>query len=109
MTRTTPKDAHAKAVPKAFPEMPPFASTWPLAGSDASAPAAVENFRKVSEFQMEIARFATVSARKNASTLAALATCRTPLDVLETWRKASIDAVTDYADEAARMLDRARN
>ena len=57
---------------------------------------------------MDIARFAADQARKNVSTMAAFATCRSPMDFLEIWRKAATDAVADYADEAARFLNAPR-
>ncbi|MGA1342983.1 MAG: hypothetical protein ACO33A_08050 [Hyphomonas sp.] len=72
-------------------------------------PTAIDSLRRISEVQMSIARFAAERVRKDTSTMAALVTCRSPVDLLEVWRKAAIDAVTDYADEAARILDRAPN
>ncbi len=105
MTRSTSKAETAKS--KISYPSESLASMWPMSGAGLSAPTAIEGFRKVSELQMEVARFATECARKNAGTLAAFAACRTPMDFLDVWRRAAIDAVSDYADETARILDRA--
>lgn len=109
MPRTSARAEHAKAAPARFSPADPFASLWPMTHSGLAPPAAIDSLRRMSEVQMGIARFAAERVRKDASTMAALVTCRSPVDLLEVWRKAAIDAVTDYADEAARILDRAPN
>lgn len=108
MARATSKSESARQSEKVFPSVETFASVWPMTGAGISAPTVVDSFRKMSELQMDVARFAAETARKNASTLAAFATCRSPMDFLETWRRSALEVVTDYADEAARILDRAQ-
>jgi hypothetical protein len=109
MPRASAKAENAKAAPKAFSPADPFAFAWPTASAGITPPTAIDSIRRMSEVQMDIARFAAERARKNASTMAAFATCRSPMDFLEIWRKAATDAVTDYADEAARFLERAQS
>jgi len=109
MPRASAKAETAKAAPKAYSPADPFASVWPMAGAGLSPPTTIESFRRMSEVQMDFARFAAERVRKDAITLAAFATCRSPTDFLEIWRKAATDAVTDYADEAARFLERAQS
>lgn len=107
MPRASAKAETAKASPKAVSPAEPFASVWPMASAGISPPTAIESIRRMSEVQMDLARFAAERMRKDVSTLAAFATCRSPTDFLEIWRKAATDTVTDYADEAARFLERA--
>ena len=109
MPRVSATAENAKASSNAFSPAGPFDSAWPIASSGISPPTAIESIRRISEVQMDIARFAAERVRKDASTMAAFATCRSPMDFLEIWRKAATDAVTDYADEAARFLERAPN
>jgi len=105
MARASAQAENIKAAPKAFSAVDPFMAAWPMASSGASPPAALESFRRMSEIQMEMTRFWVDRARKNAGALSAFVTCRSPKDFLEIWRNAAIEAVTDYADEAARLLD----
>lgn len=107
MPRASASAEKTKAAPKAFSASDPFTSARPMTSAGIPPPAAIESFRRLSELQMDLARFTTERARKTASVLAAFVTCRSPTDFLEIWREAAIEAVTDYADEAARILDRA--
>lgn len=109
MPRASAKAENAKAAPKAVSPADPFTFAWPTASAGIPAPTAIDSMRRMSEVQMDIARFAAERARKNGSTMAAFATCRSPMDFLEIWRKAATDAVADYADEAARFLERAQS
>lgn len=108
MPRTSAKAESAEATPQAFLAVDPFTSAGQMAGAGISPASAIESICRMSELQMDIARYAAACARKNVSTMAALATCRSPADFLELWRKAATDAVTDYVDEAARFLERAQ-
>lgn len=108
MPRASAKAENSKTAPKAFSPADPFASVWPMASVGITPPTAIESIRRMSEVQMDIARFAAERVRKDASAIAAFATCRSPMDFLEIWRTAATDAVTDYADEAARFLERAQ-
>lgn len=112
MPRAASKAENAKASAKAHSAAEtfthPFLSAWPVPATSSAAPSAVDSIRRMSELQMEIARFAAQCVRKNATTFAAFATCRSPIDFLEIWRRAATEAVTDYADEAERILERAQ-
>lgn len=108
MPRASAKAETAKAAPKAFAPADSFTSVWPMASAGLSPPSTIESFRRMSEVQMDIARFAAERVRKDISTMAAFVTCRSPMDFLEIWRKAAADAVTDYSDEATRILERAQ-
>lgn len=109
MPRASTKAENANAAPGIFSKADPFASLWPVTHTGLPPPNAVDSLRRMSEVQISIARFTAARIRKDASTMAAVVTCRSPMDLVEVWRKAAIDAVTDYADEAARILDRAPN
>ena len=106
MSRTRTRSANASptaarpaetAVPDQFPP-----------DRHPSTAAAIAGIRQFGELQREGIRFATECARKNAGMLASFAACRTPVEFLELWRRTAIDAVTDYVDEAERLLVRTR-
>ena len=103
MTRTRAKAEAAAASPKTVFPLETLSPPWPTSGASA-----IEGIRRMSELQIEVARFAADCARKNAATMAAFATCRSPTDFMELWRKAATDAVTDFVDEAERLLERAQ-
>ncbi|MFN3312012.1 MAG: hypothetical protein ACK46Q_00915 [Hyphomonas sp.] len=105
MTRTASKAESAKPSPKAFAAAEPFAAMWPVPSTGLGVPTAVEGIKRMSELQMEVAQFAAERARKNVSTMAALAACRTPADFLDVWRRAAVEAVSDYAEETASLLE----
>lgn len=103
------KRASAEAAPasaKTISAAGPFASLWPMAEPGKGSLGAMESLHRMSEIQMDIARFAAERARMNVSTFAALATCHSPKDLVDIWRKAAADAVAAYADEAVYLLDR---
>ncbi len=53
----------------------------------------------------DFGRFLTRRAWRNAEALASLASCTNPLEALDVWREAALDAIEDYAEEAGRMLE----
>lgn len=112
MPRTASKAENAKASAKAYSAAEtfshPFLPGWPMPATSSAAPTTVDSIRRMSELQMEIAQFSAQCARKSAATFAAFATCRSPIDFLEIWRRAAMEAVTDYADQAERILERAQ-
>lgn len=107
MPRTRARAEAASSSAKNVSDVEPFASLWPMAEPGKGSLGAMESVHRMSEIQMDIARFAAERARMNVSTFAALATCRSPNDLVGIWRKAATDAVAAYADEAVRLLDRA--
>lgn len=108
MPRRASSAETANTPPRAVSPAEPFASVWPMPGVGIPSPGAIDSVRRMSEVQMDIARFAAERVRKDASTWAAFAACRSPMDFIEIWRDAAADAVKDYADEAARILERAQ-
>lgn len=106
MTRSPSKAENARAALKTYADAEAFAALWPMHGQGLDMPAAVEGIRRMSEIQMEVAQFAAERARKNVSTMAALAACRTPADFLDVWRMAAVEAMSDYAEETASLLER---
>lgn len=54
---------------------------------------------------LDISRFLARRAWKNAEALAALATCSSPLEALDVWREAALNAIDDYTEEAGRILE----
>ena len=108
MTHTKAKAESAQSSYNAASALESLESVWPMAVTGMSVPTAIESIRRLSEFQMEVARFTAERARKSAGTLAAFTTCRAPGDFLGVWRKAAIDTVTDYADETARIFERSQ-
>ncbi len=105
MTRIASRAESARPSPRTDAAGEAAAAIWPAAGSGLGVPMSVEGIRRMSELQMEVAQFAAERARKNVSTMAALAACRTPADLLEVWRRAAVEAVSDYAEEAASLLE----
>lgn len=105
MPRTTSKAESAKPAPRAFAAAEPFTAMWPLPNASLAAPTAVEGIKRISELQMEVAQFAAERVRKNVSTMAALAACRSPADFMDVWRRAAVEAVSDYAEETASLLE----
>jgi len=109
MTRTKSKAEAVKSPPHLSSEGDTLASLWTVPGANLSPPTVIDTVRRMSELQMGMSQFAAERTRKNAATLAAIATCRTPLDFLELWRTAAAEAVSDYAEETARILELQRN
>lgn len=105
MTRTSSKAEAMRVSPKASADDDTLASVWPIPGAALTPPTAIDAIRRVSELQMGVSQFAAERTRKNAATLAAFVTCRTPLDFIEVWRTAAMEAVSDYAEETARILE----
>ncbi|MFN7054062.1 hypothetical protein [Hyphomonas sp.] len=108
MTRTKTQAEAAKAPETLFSAAPSLPEYWQTAQSALNPATAIENIRHLSEAQMAMAQFAAERARKNMGTLAAFATCRTPADFITIWRMAAMEAVSDYAEETARLLDRTK-
>jgi hypothetical protein len=108
MPRTKTRAEAAKAPETLFSAAPSFPDYWPAAQSALSPAATIENIRHLSEAQMAMAQFAAQRARKNMGTLAAFSACRTPADFIDTWRLAAMEAVSDYAEETGRLLDRTK-
>jgi hypothetical protein len=105
MPRSPSKAENARAAAKTYSDAEPFPALWPTPSGGLGIPTAVEGIKRVSELQMEVAQFAAERARKNVSTMAALAACRTPADFLDVWRRAAVEAVSDYAEETASLLE----
>ncbi len=109
MPRPSAKAENARAAPKTVSLAETFASMWPMEAAGMTSSAAIDNLRRMSEVQIEIARFAAERVRKNTGTLAAMATCRSPMEFLHLWSQATTDAMTDYAEELARILERSQH
>lgn len=105
MTRASSKAEAMEASPKVSADGETLASVWPIPGAALNPPTAIDAVRRVSELQMGVSQFAAERTRKDAATLAAFLTCRTPLDFVEVWRTAAMEAVSDYAEETARILE----
>lgn len=81
---------------------------WPMLGLSLLNPGAIDGIHRMSELQMSLTRFAAECAQRNVTLFAALASCRSPVEYLETWRRASTEAISAYADEAARIVELGR-
>lgn len=104
MTRAKAQAETAGPTQNIFAAAQPYAALWPLQGAALNTPATIDGIRRMSEVQMELAQFAAERARKNVSTMMALATCRSPAEFLEVWRKAALETVSDYTGEIANIL-----
>ncbi|MFN3607595.1 MAG: hypothetical protein ACK4Y9_00895 [Hyphomonas sp.] len=105
MTRTRSKAEAVKAPPKLASENDTLAALWPIPGANLAPPTVIDTVQRMSELQVGMSQFAAERTRKTAATLAAFATCRTPLEFLELWRTAAAETVSDYAEETARILE----
>ncbi len=81
---------------------------WPVPHLALVGPGAIDGIHRLSEMQMNLARFAAESAQRNVRLLAALASCRSPAEYVEAWKTAATEAIAAYADEAARIVDLGR-
>lgn len=108
MSRTPPPTAGAGPAQEASSGNAPPLAGLPASGLSLMNPAVIDSLHRLSEVQMNLTRFASDCAQRSVRLSAALASCRSPAECVEVWRKAATEAIAAYADEAARIVELGR-